>query len=353
MSDSYLLDSVIFLAAAVLMVPIFKRFGLGSVLGYLAAGAIIGPWGLEYVEDPEAVLHFAELGVVMLLFIIGLELKPARLWTMRRSVFGLGAAQVFVTFVVLAAAASVFGYDLIPALVAGFALALSSTAFALQVMAERGELSAQSGRAGFSILLFQDLAVIPVLALVPLFGPLEAEGEPNLALSIALIVAAIGGIVIGGRYALRPLFRLIAVTKANEIFTAAALLVVLGVAVLMNAAGLSMALGAFIAGVLLADCEFRHQIAADIEPFRGLLLGLFFLSVGMTVDFGLLWKDLSLIVGAVVLPVSLKALTIWALAQAFGYKPSDSLKVGLTLSQGGGIRFCSYGGGGHGDAGRR
>ena len=339
MEHSYLIYSVVFLASAVIFVPLFKRIGLNSVLGYLAAGAVIGPWGFGFVREPEAILDFAELGVVMLLFIIGLELKPQRLWIMRRLIFGLGAAQIVVTAVILSLLALSLGLGALPSTIVGFALALSSTAFALQIMAERRELATQYGRGSLSILLLQDLAVIPALALIPLLGPGQSESEINLPLSGVLILASLLGIVVGGQYVLRPMLRVIAVTQSNEIYTAAALLVVLGVAALMNFTGLSMGLGAFIAGLLLAESEYRHQIAADIEPFRGLLLGLFFLSVGMTVDFGLFWDELGTIMAGVAILVTVKSLLLSVIARAFGYRAKDALKVGLLLSQGGEFAF--------------
>lgn len=285
---SFVQQAVIFMGAALIAVPLFKRLGFGSVLGYLAAGVIIAPWVLEQGGDVGAVLHFAEFGIVLLLFIIGLELQPTRLWSLRKPIFGLGSAQVVLTGAILTAAGMAFGLETGPAVVAGLALALSSTAFALQILAEKQELSARYGRASFSTLLFQDLAVIPMLAVIPLIGAGGEIGEgkdiwPQVLKAVIVIVAVIAG----GRLAMRPFLRIVASARSQEIFTAAALFVVTGTAMLMELVGLSMALGAFLAGVLLADSEFRHELESNIEPFKGLLLGLFFMAVGMSVNIGL------------------------------------------------------------------
>lgn len=287
-----LAEAAIFLTAAVLAVPISRRLGLGAVLGYLIAGAIIGPAGLGIVFNVNDVLHFAEFGVVLLLFIIGLELQPNRLWTMRKAIVGMGAAQVAATGAVLAAAAWALGTAPAASILIGLTLALSSTAFALQNLAEKGELTMRHGRAAFSILLFQDLAAIPLIALVPLLGNAAggadagAGGEDLLeAAQVAVVLAAV---CIGGRYVLRYALRIVALTNTRELFTAMALLVVVAVSLVMQSLSLSMALGAFLAGVLLADSEYRHALEADIEPFKGLLLGLFFMSVGMSLNLGMI-----------------------------------------------------------------
>ena len=273
----------IFLGAAVVIVPLTKRAGFGSVLGYMLAGVIVGPWALDLVDDEQKILHFAEFGVVLLLFVIGLELQPRRLWTMRRAVFGLGGGQFALTAAALAGLALMFGLPLETAVVAGLALSLSSTAFALQALAERNELTARHGRLSFSILLFQDLAVIPILALLPLLAPASGAADDGILwLDIAKAVGMIALVVLGGRYLLRYVLRLIARFGTHEVFTATTLLTVVGGALLMELAGLSMALGAFLAGVLLADSEYRHELEADIEPFKGLLLGLFFMAVGIS-----------------------------------------------------------------------
>jgi len=280
----------IFLAAAVIAVPLFRLLKLSSILGYVAAGLVIGPWGLGLISDVDAILHDAEFGVVLLLFVIGLELQPTRLWVLRRTVFGLGSAQMLASTAALGIAARLSGLPLKTALIVGFGLSLSSTALVLQVLAERGQLKMQHGRAAFGILLFQDLAVLPVLAVLPL-----VSGDAGAAVAagawwrgLVSLTAVIVAIVVGGRVLLRPALRVVARTRSSEVFTAAALLTVIGTALLVSKVGLSMALGAFMAGVLLADSEFRHELEADIEPFKGLLLGLFFIAVGMSANLGLL-----------------------------------------------------------------
>ena len=281
-------EALIFLAAAVIIVPIAARLGLGSVLGYLIAGAVIGPWGLKLITDVESTQNLAELGVVLMLFVIGLELDPKRLMSMRGVVFGAGTIQLASSGVVLGAALVLLGLSWQAALVGGLALALSSTAIAMQAMTERKELDTPTGRAAFGILLFQDIAAIPLIALVPFVGQVEKAGMDPIWVRVGLAVTAIVAVVVIGRYLTRPALRLIAGTRLRELFTAFGLLLVIGIAELMSLAGLSMALGAFLAGVLLAGSEFRHALEGDIEPFKGLLLGLFFISVGMTIDFGLL-----------------------------------------------------------------
>jgi glutathione-regulated potassium-efflux system ancillary protein KefC/glutathione-regulated potassium-efflux system protein KefB len=338
---SLLAESAIFLAAAVVAVPLFRRLKLGAVLGYLAAGVIIGPWGLRLVAEVDNILHFAELGVVLLLFIIGLELQPSRLWVLRKSVFGLGGAQVLATGLVLGAVGLALGLPWRSALVMGLALAMSSTAFVLQVLAERNQLTTRHGRSAFAILLFQDLSVIPLLALVPLLGTGGAQrGDPWLSAGLALVV--IVGVVVGGRLLLRPVLRLIAQSRIQEIFTAAALLVVIGVSLLMSGVGLSMALGAFLAGVLLADSEYRHELEANIQPFKGLLLGLFFISVGMSVDLGLIASRPALIVGAVLGLMGVKAALLWALARAAGHGEESARNLAIALCQGGEFAFVLF-----------
>ena len=287
---SLLQEAVVYLVAALIAVPISRKLGFGSVLGYLAAGIFIGPFGFGFIKDAEHILHFAELGVVFLLFVIGLELQPSRLWVLRRMVFGLGSAQVVISAGVIAVIGFLFGLALTEAVLVGFILALSSTAFVLQLLAEKKELTTTHGRAAFTILLFQDLAVIPLIAIIPMFAVTASEGFEFGGLVIA--VAVICAMVVGGSYLLRPVLRIAARTKIPEIFSATALLVVIGAALLMQAAGMSMVLGAFIAGMLLADSEYRHELEADIAPFKGLLLGLFFIAVGMSVNLGLLVQHL-------------------------------------------------------------
>jgi glutathione-regulated potassium-efflux system ancillary protein KefC/glutathione-regulated potassium-efflux system protein KefB len=284
---SLLTQIALFLAATVIAVPLFRRFRLSAVLAYLASGMLIGPFGLRLVADVESILHFAEFGVVLLLFVIGLELQPSRLLALRRVVFGLGAAQVVLTTAVLAALGLLVGLPLPAALVAGFGLSLSSTPMVLQLLAERSELKSQHGRAAFGILLFQDLAVLPALAILPVLGAASTMNPGVSRPSLLLGIGAVVLIVVAARYALRPILRIVAETRIPDVFTAAALLLVIATALLVSAAGLSMALGAFIAGVLLADSEYRHELEADLEPFKGLLLGLFFIAVGMSVNLGL------------------------------------------------------------------
>ena len=283
---------VILLLAAVLAVPLAKRLQLGAVLGYLLAGVVIGPSGLGLIGDLEGVAHISELGVVLLLFIIGLELSPRRLWVMRRSVFGVGTAQVLLSGVAIGAVAMFgFGQPWNSALVLGLGLALSSTAFGLQILAERKELTAPHGRLAFAILLFQDIAAIPLIALLPMLSGSAVPEARHDWHATAIAFGAIGIVVVGGRYLLRPVFRIVAATRLQEVSTATALLVVIGTAWLMESAGVSMALGAFLAGLLLADSEYRHELESQIEPFKGLLLGLFFISVGMTADIALLLRE--------------------------------------------------------------
>ncbi len=337
---AFLEQVAIFLAAAVVVVPLARRAGMGSVLGYMLAGLIVGPWALDLVDDEQEILHFAELGVVLLLFVIGLELQPLRLWAMRRAVFGLGGGQFALTVVALAGLAFALGLPLEAAVVAGLALSLSSTAFALQALAERNELTTRHGRLSFSILLFQDLAVIPILALLPLLAPASASaGEGALWLNIAKAVGLIVLMVLGGRYLLRHVLRLVAQFGTHEVFTATALLTVVGVALLMDLVGLSMALGAFLAGVLLADSEYRHELEADIEPFKGLLLGLFFMAVGMTVNIGLVIETPLAVLGLALGLMSVKMLCLIAVARVETANWRTIRGTAVALSQGGEFAF--------------
>ncbi|WP_181423422.1 monovalent cation:proton antiporter-2 (CPA2) family protein [Halomonas heilongjiangensis] len=341
MATGLLLNALIFLAAAVLIVPVFKRLGLGEVLGYLAAGVVIGPSVLALVPDAEAVLQFAQVGIVFLLFVIGLELKPARLRVMRKAVFGFGSLQVAVTTALLALAAWSLGLSPAAALVVGFSLGLCSTPLVLHLLGERKELQTRHGRHAFALLLFQDLAAIPVLAAIPILAAdaLMADGAAPLLREVALAAGAFTGLIVGGRYLLRPLFHYAAATRSREVFAGTALLVVIGAALLMELAGLSMALGAFIAGVLLADSEYRHNIEADIEPFRGLLLGLFFMAVGMMAEIGLLAEMPLAILGLTLGLVLLKGLSVTLAARLYrsGWKEASNLAV--LLSQGGEFGF--------------
>jgi len=332
---TFLSQIAVFLAAAVIAVPLFRRFRLGAVLGYLAAGVAIGPSGLEIIGDVDSVMHIAELGIVMLLFVIGLELQPSRLWVLRKSVFGLGFTQVATTASAIACVALLIGLPVPASIVIGLALAMSSTAFVLQTLAERGELTTRHGRSSFAILLFQDIAVIPMLALIPLLG--RGEGIPAGAqawLAAGEAIAAIAAVVFGGRYLLRPIFRIIARSGTTEIFTAAALLVVIGTSLLLSSVGLSMSLGAFLAGMLLADSEYRHELEASIEPFKGLLLGLFFISVGMSVNLGLIVSEPARILAIVAGLMLIKAVILFVVARIAGQSAVTARSLAATLSQG-------------------
>jgi glutathione-regulated potassium-efflux system ancillary protein KefC len=343
-APAWLTNSLVYLAAAVIAVPLSRAIGLGSILGYLAAGIVIGPWGLGLVSNVQDILHFAEFGVVLMLFLIGLELEPRRLWSLRRPIFGWGSAQVLGCAALLFAAGLAAGAPWRTALVASLGLALSSTAIALQVMGERNLLPTSSGQAGFSILLFQDVAAIPILALLPLLGG-GADHEPSgdgRWLEALRIVAVIGGIVLGGRLALRPLLRWIAKSRTPEIFTAAALLLVVATAALMQLVGLSMALGAFLAGVLLAESEYRREIETDLEPFKGLLLGLFFMAVGMSVDFGVLARSPGVMALVVLALLVLKCAVIWGIARPMGIPLAERPVFTLLLAQGGEFAFVVF-----------
>ncbi len=334
---------LVFLAAAVIAVPIFKRLGLGSVLGYLAAGVIIGPSILGLYDEAEEVMHIAEFGVVLLLFIIGLELNLSRLWSMRRDIFGLGSTQILLTGgVCMLYPLFVVGEPWRASLVAGLGLALSSTAFVMQILEERGEMSAPHGRRAFAILLMQDLAIVPLLALVALLGSGGDMGGNSVWVIGAEIVGAVGLVIVAGRYLLNPVFRIIARTGAKEIMTALALLIVVAAAWLMTLAGLSMAMGAFLAGVLLAESNYRHELEADLEPFRGLLLGLFFLSVGMSVDLSVIAANwLGLLAGLTAFVV-LKFGVVYGAVRAFGNGHPMAVRTAAFLAQGGEFGFVLF-----------
>lgn len=338
-----LLQPMLFLGAAVLAVPLAKRLGLGSVLGYIAGGIVIGPSGLGlFADDPARLSGIAELGVVLLLFIIGLELNLGRLWALRRDIFGLGTAQVLGCGLVLALLPWAAGETFRASLVAGLGLALSSTALVMPLLEERGELETPHGRTAFAILLLQDLAIVPLLALVAFLSPRAVAAAHPAWVSVALGVGAVAVVVLAGRYLLNPFFALLARSGAREIMTAAALLVVLGAAAVMALAGLSMAMGAFLAGLLLAESNYRHELEADIEPFRGLLLGLFFLTVGMGLDLRLVLAQAPLLLLGTLLLVGLKALATHLLARGFGHKPATALRNALLLSQAGEFGFVLY-----------
>ncbi len=341
-SHNLLLSVFIYLAAAVLMVPVAKKLGLGAVLGYLLAGIMIGPSLLGLVKDPEHVMHFAEFGVVMLLFLIGLELKPSRLWEMRKPILGQGGSQVLVTAAVLTGIGLLFGLRWQYALVAGMALALSSTAIVLQIMAEKNLLATRTGQSGFSILLFQDIAVIPMLAILPLLSVSGAGGDGNGWFGVLKAFIALALVYIVGRYLLPPVFRYIAATRMREVFTAFTLLLVVGIAVLMDCAGLSMALGTFMAGVLLSESEYRHELEANIEPFKGLLLGLFFISVGMSVNFALLLGQPVLVLLLMLMLCAIKGLVLYGIAVKTQMPVAERLQFSVLLSQGGEFAFVLF-----------
>ena len=334
----------VFLGAAVLAVSIFRLLRLSSILGYVAAGMVIGPWGWRLVSDVPSVMSFAEFGIVLLLFIIGLELQPTRLWVMRRVVFGLGSAQVISCAVLLGAAAWVVGVPPGPALLIGFGLSLSSTPLVLQLLAERNQLKNPHGRAAFGILLFQDLAVLPALAALPLLAPsaLAPAAQNNGVFTLTRLLAVMAAIVIGGRLVLRPALRVVARIKVSEVFTAAALLTVILTAMLARAAGLSMSLGAFLAGVLLADSEFRHELEADLEPFKGLLLGLFFVAVGMAANLGLLASEPASVLAVTGGFLAIKVLAVTALGRMAGQSRKSALKLGFALPTGGEFAFVLF-----------
>jgi glutathione-regulated potassium-efflux system ancillary protein KefC len=336
----------IYLTAAVLAVPIAKALGLGAIIGYLGAGIAMGPWGFGLVNNVEDILHFAEFGVVLMLFVIGLELQPKRLWELRRPIFGWGLAQMAVCTGILFAAAWAFGFSWRVSLIAGMGLALSSTAISLQVMAERNLMRTPSGQAAFSILLFQDVAAIPILALIPILGAYKAAGatqsDGQLWLTILKTVGTIGGVIVGGRLLLQPVLRWIARSKMPEIFTATSLLLVVAIAMLMTQVGLSMALGAFLAGVLLADSEYRSELETNIEPFKGLLLGLFFMAVGMSIDFGVILKSPWVMAAMVVGFIALKALMIFGLAKFMDLPWRERPVFTLMLAQGGEFAFVVF-----------
>ena len=345
-APAWLVNSLIYLSAAVIAVPLAKKLGLGSIIGYLAAGIGIGPWGLGLITNVQDILHFAEFGVVLMLFLVGLELEPKRLWNLRQPIFGWGSAQVLGCAAILTGAAILFGVRWQLALVAGLGLALSSTAIALQAIGERNLMPTPSGQAGFSILLFQDVAAIPILALLPLLGALngddQAFAQPNRAFEAIKIIAAIGGIILGGRLLLRPLLRWIANSGTPEIFTAASLLLVVGIAALMQFVGLSMALGAFLAGVLLAESEYRRELETDIEPFKGLLLGLFFIAVGMSIDFGVLLRAPGLMAAILFGFLGLKLAVIYSLARLMKLPYQERPVFTVLLAQGGEFAFVVF-----------
>ncbi|PZQ24667.1 MAG: potassium transporter [Sphingopyxis macrogoltabida] len=338
-----LVPIVVLLGAAVIAVPLFKRLGLGSVLGYLAAGLAIGPFGIGLFSDAQTILHVAELGVVMFLFIIGLEMQPSRLWAMRGEIFGLGAAQVGGAIALLILVGLALGYPVAASFVAGTGFVLTSTAIAMQMLDERNAMGLPKGRRVVAILLLEDLAIVPLLALVAFLAPGgEAVSTEDRLLAVGIGLAAIAGLVLAGRYLLDPMFRLLGRAKAREVMTAAALLVVLGSALLMQVAGLSMAMGAFLAGVLLSESSFRHQLEADVEPFRGVLLGLFFLGVGMALDLNIVAANAGLIAISVAAYMTLKMLVIYTVARLFKADRAEAAERAVLMAQGGEFAFVLY-----------
>ncbi len=337
-----LIKAAIFFAAAVIVVPVFKRLGLGSVLGYLAAGAAIGPTGLALISDVEAISHVAEFGVVLLMFIIGLEVEPQRLWGARTKVFGLGGLQVVLTGALIGGVVFLAGMSVATAAVIGLGLALSSTAFSLQTLAERNELSTRHGRAAFAILLFQDVATIPILSVLPLLAGEAIQSDMPIWLAVLRVIGVMAAVIIGGQLLLRPVLRAIAGTRTPELFTATALLIVTATALIMNWVGVSMALGAFLAGVLLANSEYRHELEADIEPFKGLLLGLFFISVGMGLNLRLVVEEPITIALFVIGLLAAKFTVLYALGRAWKLDRGAAKDLGVCISQGGEFAFVIF-----------
>ncbi|AQR62947.1 potassium transporter [Brevundimonas sp. LM2] len=337
--------AVALLAVAVFAVPLFKRFGLGAVLGYLAAGLAVGPFGFGLIQDTEAVLHVAELGVVMFLFLIGLEMRPARLWSLRQEIFGLGALQVLVCGTLLTGAAILFGLPWYAALVLGSGFALSSTAIVMQLLEERNENNETDGERVVSILLFEDLAIVPLLAIVAIlagqFGTTIENPQP-IWITVGFAIAAVAAVYVIGRWALNPAFRLLARYGGREVMTAGALLVVLGAAWAMDLGGLSMAMGAFLAGVLLSESTFRNQLEADVEPFRGILLGLFFLSVGMSLDLGVVAGDWPIVLGGVAAFMGAKIFGVYSVARVMKASHSEAVKRAALMGEGGEFAFVLY-----------
>ncbi|RXJ73432.1 glutathione-regulated potassium-efflux system protein KefB [Veronia nyctiphanis] len=338
MEHSYLEGALIFLIAAVVAVPLAQRMGLGSVLGYLIAGIVIGPWGLGLISDVDAILHFSEFGVVLLLFLIGLELNPKKLIQMRKPILGLGGSQVLITLILITGAVALLGVGLTDSFVIGMGLALSSTAIAMKIIEEQRLMTSEVGNSGFAVLLFQDIAVIPMLAILPAL----AGGTSGSWLDVLTMFGGIIVLLVGGHYLLRPLFRWVVLSGVSELFNIAALLLVIGIAVGMQKLGLSMALGTFLAGVLLAESEYRHELEISIEPFKGILLGLFFIAVGMAVDLGLLLKYPLEVLVAVIALICVKSAVIYTLTRGFGIGERNRSQVALLLSQGGEFAFVLF-----------
>ncbi|MFN4316450.1 monovalent cation:proton antiporter-2 (CPA2) family protein [Acinetobacter parvus] len=338
-----LMAPVVLLAAAVIAVPIFKRIGLGSVLGYLIAGLIIGPFGFAFFHDSTSILHIAELGIVMYLFVIGLEMQPSHLWGLRREIFGLGTLQIVACATALTGVGLLFGFTWQVAFIGAAGFVLTSTAIVMQLLGDRGDIARPQGQKIVAILLFEDLLIVPLLAIVAFMAPNHVVESTSARLeNIGIGLIAIAGLIAAGYWLLNPLFRLLAAAKAREVMTAAALLVVLGAALLMQVSGLSMAMGAFLAGVLLSESTFRHQIEADIEPFRGLLLGLFFIGVGMSLDLSVVAQNWQLILSGVLAMMFAKALMIYIVARITKSSHTEALDRALLMAQGGEFAFVLF-----------
>ena len=338
-----LIAPVVLLAAAVIAVPIFKRIGLGSVLGYLIAGLIIGPFGFAFFQDSASILHIAELGIVMYLFVIGLEMQPSHLWSLRREIFGLGTLQIIACATALTGVGLLFGFPWQVAFIGAAGFVLTSTAIVMQLLGDRGDIAQPQGQKIVAILLFEDLLIVPLLAIVAFMAPNHVVESTSARLeNIGIGLIAIAGLIAAGYWLLNPLFRLLAAVKAREVMTAAALLVVLGAALLMQVSGLSMAMGAFLAGVLLSESTFRHQIEADVEPFRGILLGLFFLGVGMSLDLSVVQQNWQLIISGVLALMSAKALMIYIVARVTRSSHTEALDRALLMAQGGEFAFVLF-----------
>lgn len=342
---SNLIQIVTLLGAAVIAVPLFRKLGLGSVLGYLAAGLVVGPFGLGLIHDPQTILHVAELGVVMFLFVIGLEMNPSHLWSLRGQIFGLGTAQILTCGLLLTGVGLAFGFPLAVSFVCAMGFVLTSTAIVMQLLGERGDIATPRGQKMVSVLLFEDLMIVPLLAIVAFLAPADAEqtrSAGELWRSIGIALASLGALIAAGLWLLNPMFRLLARARAREVMTAAALLVVLGAALLMELGGLSTAMGAFVAGVLLSESSFRHQLEADIEPFRGLLLGLFFLAVGMSLDLDAVVASWKLILAGVVAMMLVKGLCIYVVARVMKSSHDEALDRAILMAQGGEFAFVLY-----------
>lgn len=339
---NYLEQALVFIGSSVILVPIFHRLGFGSIIGYLMAGILVGPSGLKLISDSQSVLHFAEFGVVILLFIIGLEIQPRKLWTMKGNLVGLGGAQILICTFIFTLFGFYLGLSTIAAIVVGFGLSLSSTAFALQTLTEKNQFKTEFGQASFSILLMQDLFAIPALAIIPALGN-NPEQKTDLVVLSIFIPTFLLAAYLANRFLIRPLFKMVAATKAREIFTATTLLIVLGVATIMIRFGLSAALGTFIAGMLLADSEYRHELEANLDPFKSLLMGLFFIAVGMGVRLDLIFNQPVLIFGLALIYLAIKMLVIYGVGRFCKLNHENSKKMALTIAQGGEFAFVIFG----------